>query len=205
MFVRDWMTPDPVTVEDSDPVGKCREMLGIHKVRRLPVVRDGVVIGMVTDRDLRAASASAVVSGDHQAAQAEADAAKVGLICKEQLMSVQPDDTIEHAAAIMYTQRISGLPVVEADTLVGIITETDIFRAFVEVLGFQDHATRMVLSLDTDQPPLWQQLKELEAKGLEPSSVVTYRRRAGGPPQAVVRAAGGIDAGAGDGTDGAGA
>lgn len=197
MFVRDWMTPDPVTVNDDDPIGKCREMLGIHKVRRLPVLRDGTVTGMVTDRDLRAAEASQVVSGDHAAAQAESDAAKVGLICKEQLMSVQPDDTIEHAAAIMYTQRISGLPVLEDGTLVGIITETDIFRAFVEVLGFQDHATRMVLSLDAGQPPLWQQLKELEEKGLAPSSVVTYRRRAGGPPQAVVRAAGGLDASTG--------
>jgi acetoin utilization protein AcuB len=181
MFVRDWMTPDPVTVNDSDPIGKCREMLGIHKVRRLPVVRYGVVTGMVTDRDLRGAAASAVVSGDHEAAQAESDAAKVGLICREQLMTV----------------RISGLPVVEADALVGIITETDIFRAFVEVLGFQDHATRLVLSLDEGQPPLWQQLKDLEEKGLQPSSVVTYRRRAGGPPQAVVRAAGGLDGGGG--------
>lgn len=197
MFVRDWMTPDPVTVNDSDPIGKCREMLGIHKVRRLPVLRDGQVTGMVTDRDLRTAEASSLTTENAEAAQAEANARHVGLICKEQLMSVQPDDTIEHAAAVMYTQRISGLPVVENDTLIGIITETDIFRAFVEVLGFQEHTSRLVLSLDEGDPPLWQQLKDLEDKGLAPTSVVTYRRRAGGPSQAVVRAAGGPDGGAG--------
>jgi acetoin utilization protein AcuB len=195
MFVRDWMTPDPVTVDDSDPIGKCREMLGIHKVRRLPVLRDGNVTGIITDRDLRGAEASQLVSGDHEAAQAESDSAKVGLICKEQLMSVQPDDTIEHAAAIMYTQRISGLPVLEDGTLVGIITETDVFRAFVEVLGFQEQTSRLVLSLADDEPPLWRQLKELEAKGLTATSVVTYRRRAGGDAQAVVRATGAPSAG----------
>lgn len=197
MFVRDWMTPDPVTVNDSDPIGKCREMLGIHKVRRLPVLRDNRVTGMVTDRDLRAAEASTLGGDGSEAAQTEANARHVGLICREQLMSVQPDDTIEHAAAIMYTRRISGLPVLEDGTLVGIITETDVFRAFVEVLGFHERASRLVLSLDDGEPPLWQQLKDLEDKGLHPTSVVTYRRRAGGAPQAVVRAAGG-PAGGGD-------
>ena len=60
MFVRDWMTPDPVTVDDAAAIGKCRELLQIHRIRRLPVLRDGRVAGIVTDRDLRAAETSSV-------------------------------------------------------------------------------------------------------------------------------------------------
>jgi len=188
MFVRDWMTPDPVTVEDAATLGKCRELMRIHRVRRLPVLRDGHVAGIVTDRDLRAAQTSTVDVEAEQVDRDADDAERVGLICQEQLVTVGPDDTLEHAAAVMASQRIGGVPVLREGELVGIITETDVFRALVDVLGFRDHGARIVLDVGADDPPLWQQLAELHERGLEPTSVVTYRRRAGGDAKAVVRA-----------------
>jgi acetoin utilization protein AcuB len=170
-------------------MGKCRELMRIHRVRRLPVLREGHVTGIVTDRDLRAAQVSTVDLTASDAARDAIDAQRVGLICREQLLSVGPDDTLEQAAAAMASQRISGMPVLQDGALVGIITETDVFRALVEVLGFRDHGARIVLDVGDGDPPLWQQLAELHERGLEPTSVVTYRRRGGGTPRAVVRAA----------------
>ena len=175
MFVRDWMTPDPITVGSADPVGKARQLLVIHKVRRLPIVKGGRVVGMVTDRDLRAGTA--------------ADDAPVHTVGSQQVVTVGSGDTIEHAAAEMVSHRVSGLPVVEKGELVGIITETDVFRALVDMLGFREQAARMVLTLEPGGPTLGAQLAALEARGLTLTSVVTYRRRAGGATQAVVRTA----------------
>lgn len=177
MFVRDWMTPDPVTVGHADPVGKARQLLVIHKVRRMPIVKGTHLAGIVTDRDLRLGSDG----------HAPPDDAPVHSVGTPKVVTITPGDTIEHAAAEMVAHRVGGLPVLEKGELVGIITETDVFRALVEMLGFRDGGARLVLTLGAGSPSLATQLQALEARGLALTSVVTYRRRAGGETHAVVR------------------
>ncbi|MCI0342507.1 MAG: CBS domain-containing protein [Planctomycetales bacterium] len=188
MFVRDWMTASPVTIGEETTVGEARWLLKAHRFRRLPVLRGGVLVGLVTDRDLREAAPSSVDLSSPEDYRETVEATQVATIMSRDLATVEPDDTLEAAAHAMYERRIGGLPVVEGGRLVGILTETDVFRALVEVLGFREPRARLVLDLQECDPPLWKQLRDLEGRGLQVASVVSYRSRKGGPTRAVVSA-----------------
>ncbi len=119
-LVRDWMTRDVLTVEPGTPAVDAGNVMDEHTIRRLPVLTDGRLVGIVTSTDIRAAR-----SGDP------------GVLTVAHIMSADPltvneDDTIGRAAQLMLVNRIGGLPVLNAGgMLVGIITESDIFRLVV--------------------------------------------------------------------------
>jgi acetoin utilization protein AcuB len=92
-----------------------------HRIRHLPVVTGGRLIGMVSDRDVRSAVAGPPGPG-------------AGRIMTPDPVTVSPDTRIEHAARLMLDRRFGSLPVVDATTLVGIVTYTDLLRAFVRVV-----------------------------------------------------------------------
>ncbi len=188
MFVRDWMTSNPITIGEETSLGEARWLLKAHRFRRLPVVREGTLVGLVTDRDLREAAPSSVDLSSPEDYRETVEATQVATIMTRDLVTVAPDDTLESAAHAMYERRIGGLPVVEAGRLVGILTETDVFRALVEILGLREPRARIVLDLQECDPPLWKQLRDLEQRGLHIASVVSYRSRKGGPGRAVVSA-----------------
>lgn len=125
MRVRDWMSPDPMTVEPSAEVAEARRLMGTYGVRHLPVTEHGRVVGMLSDRDVRAPliQPTAASSEDRREGQV------VASLMSTPVHVVQIDDEIEAAARLMLSRRISAVPVLDEGKLVGLITTTDCLLA----------------------------------------------------------------------------
>src|SRR5664280_298786 len=151
MLVREYMMHDAVTIEPEARLSDALNMIRAHNVHRLPVVEDNLLIGIVSEKDLLYAQPSADRPISWVEASAQAAALLVRQVMQHDVVTVCPDCPIELAAATMTDHKIGALPVVsppESHTLVGIITETDIFRLFVEMLGSRAPGVRASLEID---------------------------------------------------------
>ena len=129
------MTRSPVVVESSEKLATVRQKMDQGNFRRVPVVDGGKLVGIVSDRDLRQHTGSL-------------EDVKVNGAMTKPVVNVTPTTMLEQAALLMVKHRIGGLPVVEQGKVVGIITATDLLRAFAEVLGAtQEGVARIDLSL----------------------------------------------------------
>jgi acetoin utilization protein AcuB len=158
VLVRDYMTPDPVSVDEDTPVLRAAELMKQKRVRRFPVTRGDQLIGIVTDRDLRSAAPSQVISFDAQERQLMPElhsllsAMKVREVMSSHVITLSPEQTIVAAAVLMLKHRVSGLPVVDSQgKLLGIITETDIFKVMVDLSGA--HSGKTVLAFRLEDRP----------------------------------------------------
>jgi CBS domain-containing protein len=122
------MTPNPITVNSRTPLPDAHQIMMTHRIRRLPVVDDGVLVGIVTRGDIRGAQPSEATSLSIYEIHYLLSRLTVGQIMSRPVITVAPDMTVQAAAALMLQHKIAGLPVVEDGRVVGIITESDIFR-----------------------------------------------------------------------------
>ena len=122
MLVRHRMTPNPVTIGPQAMLSEAQDKMTAGRFRRLPVVESGTLIGILTDRDVRR-----YVGAEERT--------KVRAAMTESPLTIPPEMTVEEATQLMLRDQISGLPVVENDTLIGIVTSSDILKAFLEVTG----------------------------------------------------------------------
>ncbi len=161
MLIKDWMAKDPVTMSEDTSMIKAIHIMREHRFRRIPVVAGGKLVGMVTDRDLKEASPSKATTLDvHELYYLLAEL-QVQEIMSRNPISVSQDDTVEHAAQIMLEHTISGLPVVdEEDRVVGIITQSDVFRAFMHITGILQGGVQFALRLE-DRPGLIKEVVDL--------------------------------------------
>lgn len=126
LLVKERMNPRLITIHPEASLAEARALLDHHRIRHLPVIEDGKLLGILTDRDIRsAAAASSLEQG------------MVGEAMTRNVITVAPETPIQEAAKLMVVHHIGGLPVVRGRALVGIITETDLLNALVEVM---DHA-----------------------------------------------------------------
>lgn len=129
--VRDWMTASPVTITPKTSLSEAHRLMKQNKVRRLPVVENGRLIGIVAMSDVLEAEPSGATTLSIYELNYLLAELKVDKIMKHNVITVLPTATIRDAASIMLEHKIGGLPVVEDGKLVGIITESDIFRMIV--------------------------------------------------------------------------
>jgi acetoin utilization protein AcuB len=115
------MTRHPETIHPEDTLAKAKEMMDAGAFRRLPVVKDGDVVGMLTERNLREHSGYL-------------GSTKVNVAMSGPVISVGPNTTVQDATRLMLRHKIGGLPVVDRGKLVGIVTSIDMLRAFLEVV-----------------------------------------------------------------------
>ncbi len=124
------------TVKPRDSVAHARELLERYRVNQLPVVVDGALVGIVTDRDLRNASPSAAEQAAADLGQIDPsliDPSKITVdsVMTEKVFFLGPDDTVEDAVRIMRRERFGAIPVVEHNRVVGILTRSDVLDAFL--------------------------------------------------------------------------
>lgn len=169
MFVKDWMTAPAVICGPEATRVEALERLTRLSIRRMPVVTHGRLVGIVTLSDLRSNRPGHLVAD---------------LMAKDPV-TVPADETLERAALTMRGQKISGLPVVAGGEVVGMITETDVFSALVEMMGLNEKGARIVLTL-RDPAHLLEEIRE-RAGGLQVRSLVTYHDPATREWKAVVR------------------
>jgi acetoin utilization protein AcuB len=141
MFVEQVMTTQVVTVRPETMASQAWELLQEGHFRHLPVVRFDHLVGMVSDRDLRVA-------------RALAEEPTVGRLGRQDPITVEPDTPVEEASRLMLEHKIGALPVVDDGVLVGIVTESDLFRMLTRVMGVLEPSSRLQLELDEPTPQL---------------------------------------------------
>jgi acetoin utilization protein AcuB len=135
MLVGDRMTRDPVVIRDDTSIQGALKIMRDNKVRRLPVLNDkGALVGIVSERDLLFASPSPATSLSIYELHYLMSGIKVADVMTTEVITVTEDTPLEEAARIMVGNKIGGLPVERKGELVGIITETDLFKIFLELL-----------------------------------------------------------------------
>jgi acetoin utilization protein AcuB len=147
MLVRDWMTSDPHAVPPTTPVLEAMQLLREGGYRRLPVVKDGSLVGIVTDRDLKEATPSKATTLSVYELNYLLSKLTVRDVMRTPVITIGLDEPIEQAALAMETHRVSGLPVVDREALVGILTITDLLRAMVDVLGLREGGRRVSIEM----------------------------------------------------------
>ena len=147
MFVRDRMSAPAVTITPDTPFPDALKLMRERNFRRLPVVRhDSRLVGIVSESDLLHASPSPASTLSVYELNYLLSKLKVEQLMTAPVVTVQADTPIEEAAQVMVSHRIGGLPVVDGrGHVVGVVTETDIFRAFVEMLGTGLPGVRVML------------------------------------------------------------
>jgi CBS domain-containing protein len=151
--VKDWMTEAPVTVEVDVRVVDAYNLMMQRGIRRLPVVSNDRLVGIVTVGDLREARPSPATSLSLYELNYLLAKLTVGQVMTHTPITVAPDTSVREAARLMMDEKVGGLPVVdENQRLVGIITESDIFRLLVEQWDSLTSDPRRGAALGSQQP-----------------------------------------------------
>ena len=132
-----WMTSHLHTIKPRDSVARARALLEEHRINQLPVMKDRVLVGIVTDRDLRDAvntvGTSGHLVGTDEPIHQTAEAIPVETVMTHHVITLAPHSTIVTAAELMRRERIGSVPIVDGHSLVGIVTRADILQAFVSL------------------------------------------------------------------------
>jgi acetoin utilization protein AcuB len=121
MLITNAMTPSPVTIRSDETLAKAKALMKAGGFRRLPVVEDGHLVGILTERDLRAHTGYL-------------ETTRVDAVMQTVLVTVAPDSIVEDAARLMLKNKVGGLPVLADGNLVGIVTTSDLLAAFLRVI-----------------------------------------------------------------------
>lgn len=151
MYIKDYMTTDLVTITPDTSVTKAQDLLKKHDINRLPVVENEQLVGLITKDILIKHSPSGATSLSAHEVNYLLEKTVVKDIMKKKIMTIEPNRLIEEAASIMRANNIGVLVVTENEQLVGIITDKDIFKAFVDVSGYDTPGTSIVVELVGDR------------------------------------------------------
>jgi acetoin utilization protein AcuB len=146
MLVGKRMTPNPITVSPDTSIGEAMERMKREKVRRFPVLdKNRKLVGIVAYNDLLHASPSSVTSLSVWEVSYLLSQVKIKEVMTKKVITVTENTTLEEAARLMVDNEIGGLPVVRDDLVVGIITESDLFKVFLELLGAREKGVRLTV------------------------------------------------------------
>jgi acetoin utilization protein AcuB len=136
MLVKNWMSKKVITINEDDSMQEALKLMKQHNIRMMPVLKNGQLVGVLTDRDLKRASASDATTLDVHELLYLISKIKVKSIMSKNPISVPPDLTVEETAEVLLNNKISGAPVVDdRGRVVGAITQTDLFRVLIALTG----------------------------------------------------------------------
>ena len=124
--VADWMTETVLAVETFDSISIARQLMAKHRINQLPVLDNDVLVGIVTDRDLRDAYPTSMMIDRGKEIDEFADTVTVEEVMSHDVFTVRPDTPLKKAVGLLRRHRIGSLPVVRNRSLIGIITRSDI-------------------------------------------------------------------------------
>lgn len=151
MQVGERMSHPIISISPDMPVHDALDMFKRERIRRAPVVKEGKLVGIVSDKDLLNASPSPASSLSIWEMNYLLSKIKVSEVMSKKVLTVTEDTPIEEAARIMADNKVGGLPVMRDSHVVGIITETDLFKIFLEFMGAREKGVR-VTALVEDKP-----------------------------------------------------
>lgn len=149
MIIANVMTRNPIFVSPDMSVNDARALMTREKIGKLPVLdKTNRLVGIVTKKDLVKAGPSAATSLDMYEISYLLSKLKVETVMERNVLTVQQTEVVEEAARVMADSEVGCLPVMKGDLLVGIITETDLFRTFVDMFGTRHEGTRVTFQLE---------------------------------------------------------
>jgi acetoin utilization protein AcuB len=151
MFVGERMSRPVISVTPDVPINDVLAMFRKEHIRRAPVMKDGRLVGIVSERDLLNATPSSVTTLSVWEMHYLISKVTVKDVMAKDVITVDQDTPIEEAARIMADKKIGGVPVVSGENVVGIITETDLFKTFLELMGARQKAWRVTATIP-DKP-----------------------------------------------------
>lgn len=152
MLVKHWMSTKVITINSTAPLQEAINLLMEHNISMLPVLEDGQMVGIVTDRDVKRASPSDACLLDFQNIMYHVARKEVGSIMSKKPITVTMDQTIEETAEILLQNNISGAPVVDDQGVIrGMITKDDLFSALISLSGLSHRGVLFGFLLE-DQP-----------------------------------------------------
>lgn len=175
MLIGERMTRNPVTILDTASIDDGLHLMRERKVRRLPVVNaSGQMVGIVSDKDLLHAAPSPATSLSVYELHYLLSKLSIKQVMSHPVITVTADTPLEEAARIMADNKIGGLPVVEDGKLVGIVTETDVFKVLVELLGARAPGLRFTARSIGQKGTVARLTQGLAARGGDIISLVIY-------------------------------
>lgn len=175
MTVNRIMTRNPFTVELGTSVIDARELMRREKVRRLPVIdRHKKLAGIISEKDLISVSPTRATTLDVYEMTSLLAKLTVDKVMTAKVVTVTPDTLIEDAARLMVDNNIGGLPVLEGDRIVGIVTESDIFKLFIEHFGTREKGLRVTALVPEKRGSIAAMTTDISATGANIISLGTF-------------------------------
>jgi acetoin utilization protein AcuB len=168
LLVRDSMTQEVVTVAPETTAAEALALCRMSRIRHLPVLQGGRLVGVISDRDLRAATPTL---GDPARAEA-LQRLRVADEMARDVVTARPEDPIEDAAMAMYERKIGCLPVIDGEDLVGIVTSSDVLRALVRLVGVHEPGSRLEVALPSRSGSLAEVTGIIRDEGVDIVSVL---------------------------------
>lgn len=175
MLVKERMSRHPITIGPDVSLHDALRIMRDNKVRRLPVLdKKGSLVGIVLERDLLYASPSPATTLSVYELNYLVAKIQVAELMTKDVITVDEDCPLEEAARVMVDHRISGLPVMRGKVLVGMITESDLFKTFLELLGARTQGLRVTVKVTEGQGVLARLTQELAARGANIVALSTF-------------------------------
>ncbi|MBW2428956.1 MAG: CBS domain-containing protein [Deltaproteobacteria bacterium] len=149
MLVKNWMSKKVITADVNDSMADAMKLLKEHHIRMLPVMKKDKLVGILTDRDLKRASASDATTLEIHELLYLLSRIKVKDLMTKNPITVPPDYTVEETARVLLDNKISGVPVVDGkENVVGVITQTDIFKVMISLTGIGNEGIQFGFQLE---------------------------------------------------------
>ncbi len=174
MFVKQWMVTEIVTIGPSESIAAAEKLLKGHKIRRLPVVDGGRLVGIISPRDLEKVMPSMLDAEGVSEEEFIAANTEIRTVMTESPVTVASDDTLVEAVRRMRYNKIDGLPVVDGLELVGIISILDILDAFLEIMTGNQAGTRFDLKIEREPEAFYKMMKVFQKQHKEILSIAQH-------------------------------
>jgi acetoin utilization protein AcuB len=171
LIVEEIMNRHVFTLKETDSVKKAISLINERKIRHIPIIDEhDQLLGIITDRDIK----EALPSSFHLNNEEQILSKPVKEIMKKEIITIHPLDFVEEVAALFYEHKIGCLPVVKENKLVGIITQTDVLRTFVELTGSQQPSSQIEIKVPNRTGMLYEVASIFREKNINIQSVLVY-------------------------------
>jgi len=176
MYVKNTMTPNPFTVQYKAPITEVIALMREKNLKRVPVLDGEKIVGIVTESDIQKVSPTKATTLSVFEITYLLSKTRVRDAMTKDVITISPDDLLEEAAVLMREHRVGALLVEENRRLVGIITESDIFEAFINLLGAREPGTRLVIDAEDKTGVLADVASDVSRHNINISRIVSYSK-----------------------------
>ncbi|MBI5591491.1 MAG: CBS domain-containing protein [Deltaproteobacteria bacterium] len=178
MLVKNWMNKPAITIDKHSSMQEAMNLMKTHRITLLPVMDKNRLVGVVTDRDLKKASPSGATTLEIHELLYLLSTIQIKDIMSPKPISVPPDFTIEETAELLLANKISGVPVVDDGSVVGVITHTDLFKVIISLTGIGKKGIQFAFCLEDRQGSILDVAQIIRGFGGRIASILTSYEKA---------------------------